>query len=239
MSPVRRRVEALLPQVSSESGKDAPIETQVGQASQKVTRLQKEFSQAVDARQNAERLHCDTKEKAIRIAEELEQAEEELRNVCTKRAAAEDCKDRSPRTDLAQLLEPDAASRIILDDIGVIGDESELDLTDEERAAYQAHKKKFAEDLAAAVQSSWGTLRQLLQAKRAEALEAQKQWIKKRKVEVVEIGSRIGDAPDVSDLGDVADMAPVTEQQAIQKKELLAASIKDEARRRRSAKNHP
>ena len=63
--------------------------------------------------------------------------------------------------------------------------------------------------------------------------------MKKRKVETVEIGSRMGDTPDVSDLGDVLDMVPVTEQQVVQEKELLAASIKDEARRRRSAKNHP
>ena len=108
-----------------------------------------------------------------------------------------------------------------------------------QRASYQAHKKKFAEDLAAAVQSSWGTLRQVVEAKRAEAREAQKQWIKKRKVEVVEIGSRIDDTPDVSDLGDVIDTAPMTEQQVVQEKELVAASIKEEARRRRTAKNHP
>ena len=189
-----------------------PIETQVGQASQRITRLQKEFAQAVDARQNAERLLRDTKEKAIRIADELDQAEIELRDICSKKAAAEGCKDRSPRIDLAQLLEPDAANRIILDDIGVIGDESELDITDDERAAYQAHKKKFAEDMVAAVQSSWSSLRQIFEAKRAR--ETQKQWIKKRKVEIVEIGSRIYETTDFSDLGDMVDIAPVTEKEA-------------------------
>ena len=122
--------------------------------------------------------------KLFRIADELDQAEKELQVMCSMKAATENTEDRSPRIVLAQLLEPDAASRIILDDIGVIGDENELDLTDEERASYQAHKKKFAEDLTAAVQSSWGTLRQVVEAKRAEAREAQKQWIKKRKVEV-------------------------------------------------------
>ena len=148
-------------------------------------------------------------------------------------------KDRSPRIDLAQLLEPDAASRIIVDDIGVIGDESELDLTDDERAAYQAHKKKFAEDTVAAVQSTWSALLQIVETKRAEAWETQKQWIKKRKVEIVEFGSRIDGTPDVSDLGDGVDVAPVTENDAVQEMEILAASIKDEARRRRNAKNHP
>ena len=123
--------------------------------------------------------------------------------------------------------------------IGVIGDESELDLTDDERAAYQVHKKLFAEELAAAVQSSWGSLRQIVETKRAEARETQKQWFKKRKVEVVEIGSRIDDTPDVSDLGDVTEAPQITEQQVIHEKELLAASIKEEARRRRTAKNHP
>ena len=115
------------------------------------------------------------------IADELEQAEKELREICSKKAAAEDSKDRSPRIDLAQLLEPDAASRIIVDDIGAIGDESELDLFDCERAAYQAHKKKFAEDMVAAVESTWSALRQTFEAKRAEARETQKKWIKKRK----------------------------------------------------------
>ena len=155
-----------------------------------VTRLQREFSQAVGARQNAERLLCDTKEKAIRIASELEQAEQELASVCTKRATAADCRDRASRVGLVQLLETDAASWIILDDIGLNGDEPELDLTDDERAAYQAHMKRFAEDMVAAVQSSWGSLRQIQETKRAEARETQKQWIKKRKVDVVEIGSR-------------------------------------------------
>ena len=216
-----------------------PIDTRVGQASQKVARLKKEYAHPVSAQYNAERLVRDTKEKAIRIADEVDQAEKELKEMCSMKAAAEDSKDRTPRIDLAQLLEPDAASRIIIDDIGIIGDESDLDLTDDERMAYQTQKKLFAEELTAAVQSHWGTLRQVVEAKRAEARETQKQWIKKRKVETVEIGSRMGDTPDVSELGDVLDGAPVTEQQVVQEKELLAESIKDEARRRRNAKNHP
>ena len=54
------------------------------------------------------------------------------------------------RADLAQLLEPDAANRVIIDDIGIIGDESDLDLTDDERLAHQTQKKLFAEELTAA-----------------------------------------------------------------------------------------
>ena len=46
----------------------------------------------------------------------MEQAEKELREMCSVKAAAEDSKSRSPRIDLAQLLELDAASRIIIDD---------------------------------------------------------------------------------------------------------------------------
>ena len=122
--------------MSSESGKTVPIETQVGQASQRVTRLQREFSQAVKARQNAERLLADTKEEAIRIAGAS----------CAERVAHTDSKDRASRIDLAQLLEPDAACRVVIDDIGAIGDADELGLSEEERAAYQANKKKFAED---------------------------------------------------------------------------------------------
>ena len=40
--------------------------------------------------------------------------------------------------------------------------------SDEERTACQAHKKKFAEDMDAAVQSSLASLRQIVEAKRAD-----------------------------------------------------------------------
>ena len=233
------QLQTVLAQISSETIKDVPIDTRVGQASQKVARLKKEYANVVNSQYNAERLVRDTKEKAIRIADQVDQAEKELNELCAMKAAAEDSKDRTPRIDLAQLLEPDAASRIIIDDIGIIGDESDLDLTDEERMAYQSQKKLFAAELTAAVQSHWGTLRQVVEAKRAEARETQKQWIKKRKVETVVIGSRMGDTPDVSELGDALEVTPATEQQVLQEKELLAESIKDEARRRRNAKNHP
>ena len=49
-----------------------PVSTQVGKASQRVTRLQREFQQAVEAWQNAERLSTNTKEKAVRIAGRFE-----------------------------------------------------------------------------------------------------------------------------------------------------------------------
>ena len=67
--PCKAQAEALLAQVSSESGKDVPIDTRVGQASQKVARFKKEYAQAIDARYSAERLYRDTKEKAIRVAD--------------------------------------------------------------------------------------------------------------------------------------------------------------------------
>ena len=156
------QLQTALAHISSETIKDVPIDTRVGQASQKVARLKKEYANVVNAQYNAERLVRDTKEKAIRIADQVDQAEKELNELCSMRAAAEDSKDRTPRIDLAQLLEPDAASRIIIDDIGIIGDESDLDLTDEERMAYQAQKKLFAAELTAAVQSHWGTLRQVV-----------------------------------------------------------------------------
>ena len=166
-------------------------------------------------------------------------AEQALAASCAKGVAHTDSKDRALRIDLAQLLEPEAASRVILDDLGVIGDESELDLTEEERAAHQAHKKKFAVDMVAAVQSCWGSLRHIVETKRAEAQEAQLQRIKKRKVEFVEIGSRIDETPDVSDLGDVGSQGPITEQQALEEIDALAANIKEDARRRHSNKNRP
>ena len=67
-----------------------------------------EFTQSVEVRQNAERLLSDTKEKAIRIANDLKRLN---RNwpVPVKRAAVADCRDRASRFDLAQLLVPDAA----------------------------------------------------------------------------------------------------------------------------------
>ena len=52
-----------------------PIDTRVGQASQKVARLKKEYANVVNAQYNAERLVRDTKEKAIRIADQVDQAE--------------------------------------------------------------------------------------------------------------------------------------------------------------------
>ena len=236
----KTHAQDLLAQMSTESGKEIPLCTEVAKASQRVTRFQREFQQSVDARQNAERLFTDTRKNAIRIAGELEMAEQQLNASGATGVAHTDSKDRALRSDLAELLEPDAASRVILDDMGVIGDENELDLTEDERTAYQAHKKKFAEDVVAAVQSFWGSLRQIVTAKRAEARETQRQWKKKRKVEIVEIGSRIDETPDVSDLGDMGDPGPTTEQQALQKQAALCESINEESRRRRlNSKNHP
>ena len=103
--PCKAQVESLVAQVSSESGKDVPTETQVGQASQKVTRLQREFAQAVEARQNAERLLSDTERKPSASRTTY-----------------------LPTAGIGHhVLEPDAANQIIL--------ETELDLTDDERAA--------------------------------------------------------------------------------------------------------
>ena len=153
--------------------------------------------------------------------------------LCASGGTHTDSKDQASRIDLAQLLENDVASRVILNDMGVIMDENELDLAEDERTANQAHKKKFAEDVVAAVQSSWGSLRQIVDAKRAEARETQRQWKKKRKVEIVEIGTRIDDTPDVSDLGDMGDPGPTTEQQGLQKQAALCESIDEESRRRR------
>ena len=150
-----------------------------------------------------------------------------------------DSNDRVSRIDLVQLLEPDAACRVVIDEIGVIGDESELDLSEDGRAAHQAHKKKFTEDFVAAVQSSWGSLRQIVEATRAEAWETQKQWIKKRKVEIVEIGSRIDETPDVSNIGDLGSQWPISEQQAFQERDALTANIKEEPRHRYNNKNRP
>ena len=102
----------------------------------------------------------DTKEKAIRIAGDLEMAEQEL-SVPVRREWHTPIARVGPRAStLAQLLEPNTASRVNLDDIGVIGDENELDLTEDERTAYQTNKKKFAEDLVAAILRSWGSLRE-------------------------------------------------------------------------------
>ena len=147
----KTHAQDLLEQMSTESGKEIPLCTELTKASQRVTHFQREFQQSVDARQNAERLFTDTRKNAIRIAGELEMAEQQLNASCAKGVAHTDSKDRASRSDLAQLLEPDAASRVILDDTCVIGDEHELDLTEDERTAYQAHKKKFAEDVVAAV----------------------------------------------------------------------------------------
>ena len=101
----KTQIQALVSQMSSESGKTVPIETQVG-------------------------LLTDTKASGFRIAGELETAEQALAASCAKGVAHTDSKDRASRIDLAQLLEPDAASRVILDDLGVTGDESELDLSE-------------------------------------------------------------------------------------------------------------
>ena len=117
-------------------------------------------------------------------------------------------------------MEPGAATRIILHNIYFIENETELDLTDDERAAWKELKKKFAEDMVAAVRGSWGSIRQILETKRAEARETQKQWIKKRKVDIVEIGLRIDETPDVSKLSDIVEAGPITEQQAIRDKEI-------------------
>ena len=44
---------------------------------------------------------------------------------------------------------------------------------------------------------------------------------------------------DVSDLGDLGSQGPITEQQAFQKRDALAANIKEEAHRRYSNKKRP
>ena len=70
--------------------------------------------------------------------------------------------------------------------------------------------------------------------------DTQKQWKKKRKVEIVEMGSRIDETPDVSDLGDMGHPGPTSEQQAIFVRVALCESTKEESRRRRfNSKNHP
>ena len=58
-------------------------------------------------------------------------------------------------------------------------------------------------------------------------------------VEFFEIRSRIDETLDVSDLGDLGSQGPITEQQAFQKRDALAANIKEEAHRRYSNKKRP
>ena len=56
--------------------------------------FQREFQQSVDARQNAERLFTDTRKNAVRIAGELEMAEQQLNASCAKGVAHTDSNDR-------------------------------------------------------------------------------------------------------------------------------------------------
>ena len=139
--------------MSTESGKEIPLCTEVAKRSQRVTRFPTHIPR-IRRCTNAERLFTDTKKNAIRIAGELEMAEQELNASCAQAVAHTDSKDQASRIDVAQLLEPDAASRVVLDDMCVIGDEDELDLTEDERTAYQARKKKFAEDMVAAARGA-------------------------------------------------------------------------------------
>ena len=125
---------------------------------------------------------------------------------CAKGAAHTDSKDRTSRIDLAQLLEPDTACRVVIDDIGVIGGEREVDLSEEERQPFRRTRRSSPR--------TWLLPSRVLGAHSASSSRRNVLRLGNHRTS----GSRIDETPDVSDLCDVGSQGPTSEQQAPSRK---------------------